>query len=202
MKAVVASAWDDDDAAESESESSPAEAVGEWLLQARAARGLSARTLAERAGCSASLISQIEHGLVSPSVATLDRICRALGATLADCVAALGERPDFIVRRATRRPLAAVWSQSQLESLGPAAGGAFLSHLITVDPGGRSGSAPSVQATDEFAFVLQGRLVLTLRGEEHELQASDAVTLPARERRLWENRTEAPAKVLVVAGCR
>jgi transcriptional regulator with XRE-family HTH domain len=199
MKALMG-AWDERTA---DSEPSSAEAVGEWLVQARTARGLSSRRLAERAGCSVSLISQIEHGVVSPSLATLERICRAVGATLADCIAALGDpRGLGIVRRVERRKVAAVWAQARLEALGPAVGVPFTSHLITVEPGGRSASGPAAHPTDEFAFVLLGSLVLTLRGEEHEIQASDAVTLPAREVRLWENRAAAPAKVLVVAGCR
>jgi transcriptional regulator with XRE-family HTH domain len=53
--------------------------VGQLLRQARSAAGLSQRTLAARAGTAQSLVSHIERGVVSPTVATLDRLLAAAG---------------------------------------------------------------------------------------------------------------------------
>jgi transcriptional regulator with XRE-family HTH domain len=56
--------------------------IGEVLRQLRERQGLSLRTLAGRAGFSASFLSQLENGQVSPSIASLDRIAAELGVTL------------------------------------------------------------------------------------------------------------------------
>jgi quercetin dioxygenase-like cupin family protein len=40
---------------------------------------------------------------------------------------------------------------------------------------------------------------LTLADEENTLTAGDAVTLPARAPRLWENRTKEIAEILMVS---
>jgi len=53
-------------------------AVGEKLRTARNEQGLSLRELASRAGVSASLLSQIECGKVTPSAASLFQIATAL----------------------------------------------------------------------------------------------------------------------------
>jgi uncharacterized cupin superfamily protein len=42
-------------------------------------------------------------------------------------------------------------------------------------------------------------VTLTLADEENALKAGDAVTLPARAPRLWENRTKEVAEILMVS---
>src|SRR5512141_1333199 len=56
--------------------------MGERLREARRGRNLSLRTLAERLGVSASLISQIETGRANPSVSTLYAIAAELDVSL------------------------------------------------------------------------------------------------------------------------
>ena len=53
--------------------------MGDRLREARQARGLSLRGLAERLGVSPSLISQVETGRAKPSVSTLYAIVTELG---------------------------------------------------------------------------------------------------------------------------
>src|SRR5690606_26494682 len=56
--------------------------LGKRLRQEREARGLSLRELARRIGVSPSLVSQIERGLVTPSVSTLWSIASELDLTI------------------------------------------------------------------------------------------------------------------------
>lgn len=60
--------------------------VGENIRHFRSTRKLTVRKLAEAAGASASLVSQLENGKSGASVATLIRIAKALGVTLGDLV--------------------------------------------------------------------------------------------------------------------
>ena len=53
------------------------------VAAARAIVGISQKQLAERSGIDQSDISKIERGIANPSVATLDRIAKALGGRLA-----------------------------------------------------------------------------------------------------------------------
>ena len=57
--------------------------VGERVRSLRTALNLSVRTLASKASFSPSFISQVENGLVSPSIASLERIASVLEVTLA-----------------------------------------------------------------------------------------------------------------------
>ncbi len=66
--------------------------VGGRLREVRAARGLSQRELARRAGISNATVSQIESNTISPSVGALKRILDAVPMALADFFAM--ERPE------------------------------------------------------------------------------------------------------------
>ena len=58
------------------------QASSQAVSAARAAAGISQKQLAARSGIDQSDISKIERGIANPSVATLDRIAKALGGQL------------------------------------------------------------------------------------------------------------------------
>ena len=57
-------------------------AIGRELRALRRARGLTARELAAETGLSAGMLSKIEHGQISPSLATLSTLAHVLGVPL------------------------------------------------------------------------------------------------------------------------
>ena len=56
--------------------------LGPRLRQLRNTRGISVRELARRAGCSASLISQVERGVTTPSASVVYALANELGISL------------------------------------------------------------------------------------------------------------------------
>lgn len=60
----------------------PFVALGESVMAARAEKGITQKELGELAGIDQSDISKIERGIANPSMSTLDRIAKALGAEL------------------------------------------------------------------------------------------------------------------------
>jgi len=183
------------------------DAVGSWVRRSRTELAMPLRSLAARSGFSPSFISQVEHGMLSPSLVSMEKICNALGATLLECLTEIRrDKGDRIVRRPDRRRVSGGWSRAQIEALAPragfrlrpAAGSRLRPVVVSLDPEGRSAREPCVQTNEEFVFVLAGRVNLTLGAQEHELRPGDAVMIPAHEPRIWENRTPLEAKILVV----
>ena len=173
--------------------------VGDLLREARARQGLSVRALAARAGCSPSFISQVENGQTSPSIASLERLVQALGLTLGDFFRA-ARPPATVVRSHERASLTTVWSQVQIEALGPGgAGHALEPMMITLAPGGQSGSQPFTRGGDIFALVFEGDVLLTLGEAVHRFARGDAATFPAETPHRWENMGDAVARVVVVS---
>jgi len=176
-------------------------AVGGHVRRLREEKGLSVRGLAEQTGFSPSFISQVERGQASPSIGSMERIAGVLGQSLGGFFAGLGEgEGDLIVRVAERMIMPSSWSKGKIETLSPMRHGRRLEPmLISLEPGGRSGKHPIVHPTEEFAYVLEGTVDLTLGAESHSLSPGDSVTILSREPRLWVNSSPAVARVLVVA---
>lgn len=177
-----------------------AQQVGDRLRELRTASGLSMRTLATRAGFSASFISQIELGQASPSIESLNRLAGALGVSLSDFFGRPVDSDVAVVRTAQRQLLTSQWSRAQVEALSPLGASQTLqAMLVTFEPGGRSGGAPAAHATDKFALVFDGELQLAMGEAVHHLQRGDAVTIRAGMTHSWCNASALPAQVVVVS---
>jgi quercetin dioxygenase-like cupin family protein len=161
---------------------------------------MSMRTLASKAGFSPSLISQIEHGQVSPSIASLERIAAALGVSLGRFFTEPDPGSAAVVRAVSRPELTSSWSQAKIEALGPMGrAGKLEPVMITMAPGGRSGKRPYAHPGEEFAVVFEGAVTLTLGREVYTLEKGDAINFASETPHLWENTGSSPAQVLIVA---
>jgi transcriptional regulator with XRE-family HTH domain len=177
--------------------------IGETLQRLRVARNISLRTLAATAEFSPSFLSQVENGQTSPSIASLDRLARTLGLTLADFFEEVASADAPVVMRAAdRKALRSGWSKAKFSSLVPHGALQRLeSILITLQPGGRSGRRLESLPYEQLALVLEGSPLLVLPSGETILSEGDAVALPAGTAHQWKNETAAAAIfVLVAAG--
>jgi transcriptional regulator with XRE-family HTH domain len=174
--------------------------IGTALRRLRKDAGLSVRTLAKNMGFSASFISQLENGLVSPSIASLERIALTLGVTLVDLLATPSSTHVALVRAEARPNFTSAWSKARVDALTPLNSARTLEALmVTLDSEGSSGKRPAVADVDQFAMVLKGRLVLTHAHEEIRLVRGDTVLIRASTARRWQNSTRQPAQVLIVS---
>jgi transcriptional regulator with XRE-family HTH domain len=175
------------------------EVIGQHVRRLRRGAGLTTRALGGRTGFSASFISQLENGLVSPSIGSMQKIAASLGVTLGEFFTAAGEGAHgTIVRGRERSRFASDWSSAVLESAGM--GQRFEATVIHLSPGGRSGQHPYGHDTaEDYAFVLKGPVRLSLGPDLHVLRAGDAVCFQPGELRLWENPGSHAASLLFVS---
>jgi transcriptional regulator with XRE-family HTH domain len=174
--------------------------IGEVLKRLREQHGLSLRTLATRAGFSASFLSQLEHGQVSPSIASLDRIAAELGVTLADLFEASQAPVAAVVRAAERPGFTSSWSRARVESLTPSGERRPLEAVaVALAPRGTSGKHAAGHPTDQFAYVLKGPLTLFLGDDRLSLQTGDAAIIPRKSPHKWQNDGTGSTQVLLVS---
>lgn len=172
--------------------------VGELVREFRTRRGMSLRTLASRAGFSPGFVSQIERGQASPSIASLERMAQALSVTLGEFFRS--SSTANVMRSGERAELTSAWSQAQIEALGPTGPGhVFEPMMITLAPGGQSGSRPYSHGGEEFTIVFEGDVRLTLGEETYQLTRGDSATFPAEIPHRWENVGDEPARIVVVS---
>jgi transcriptional regulator with XRE-family HTH domain len=172
--------------------------LGRRVRELRLKAGLSLRALAQATDFSPSFVSQLEHGTVSPSLGSLERLVEVLGVALRDLFVREDRPLSPIMPRASRPRVTSAWSKARIEVLA-GAGERLAALIIVLKPDGRSGKRPRAQVKEEFAFVLAGEVILTLGDKEHELKKGDSATLPAGTPRLWVNATTREARVLLVS---
>ena len=174
--------------------------IGTRLRAAREARKLTVRGLAQRTGFSPSFLSQVELGQCSPSLASLQKICVSLEIEMPELLRDPARAPtDRVVRKAQREAIRSEWSKASAESLWPHGhDDRFSAMLLTLDPGGRTGSLPGRGGAQGFVYCIRGKVVLTLGEERHELATGDTALLDYSDAS-WENQGRSRCEVLVVS---
>src|ERR1051325_10750391 len=84
-------------------ERDPVHQAGRRVRALREARGLSLRDLADRSGVSAPMLSQVERGDTSPTLAVAKKIAAGLDLTLSQLLRLDEDRHAVIVRAGTGR---------------------------------------------------------------------------------------------------
>ena len=173
--------------------------VGERIRQLRLGLGMSVRTLATQTGFSPSLISQVEHSQVMPSIGSLERIALALSVSLGVFFPVLEPSTVRVVRAEAREKLTSTWSPVAIEALAPLDGaGLWEPVMLSIAPGGCSGQYPAVPGGEKFAFICVGEATLTLGDAVYGLQQGDAITFLPATTYQWDNRGTVLAQVVCV----
>jgi quercetin dioxygenase-like cupin family protein/DNA-binding phage protein len=166
------------------------------LRHLRRARGMTLRDVAGRAGVTESFLSQVERGVASPSVASLQRIARGLGLSIAQLFAS-PTTAGRVVRRHERRHVTYAGLGAVDEFLTPPTATRLQMILSTIEPGGGTGDEPYTHESDEeVVLVLEGELDLWVADEHYHLQEGDTVTYSSRLPHRNRNGGSEPARVL------
>ena len=189
-----------------------ADNLGIRLRDYREMVSLSVRELARRIKVSPSLISQIEHGRVTPSVETLYRIANELHLSVGDFFndkdharrgRSTKERaePNGIVQRRQTRKKVQLAGGVTWERLtpSPTSNVEFL-HVI-YEVGSESCPKDSLlrHGGKEYACVLSGHLGVRIGFEEYELSPGDSITFDAQmPHRLWTIGNEPVTAIWVI----
>lgn len=139
--------------------------LGKEVRYRRKAAGLSVQELADQAGLSRRMLTQIELGQANPSLVTVDKVARALGSDFADITrdtrpaplsvnepgdsmgvwsSSLGSRAALQVAT-QHRPAAELWEW-------------------TLQPGDRYDAQPDPPGSEELFLVIDGTLTLEVAG--------------------------------------
>ncbi len=150
------------------------------LKSARQAQGLSLDAVAKLSGVSRSMVSQIERGESSPTIATLWNLTRALQVDFAGLL----DEPDksgIDVVRAVDVP--------QIENHGtkcvirilsaPEMAGKSEIYELVFEPGGTLGSQPHTRGATEQVTAIEGRLRVVSGETDTVLDVGDTARYPA-----------------------
>jgi transcriptional regulator with XRE-family HTH domain len=149
--------------------------IGRRLRAERDAQRLTLTQLADASGLTKGYLSKVERGRAMPSVASLLRLCDALGLSPGELFEHSHDRD--LVRGGEYPPIGFGGEHMEEALLTPPRERRLQVIHSLIHPGGGSGDESYELPSDvEFLFVVRGRLTLVIDGNEHQLADGDAVT--------------------------
>jgi transcriptional regulator with XRE-family HTH domain len=187
-------------AADSRASEQPAP-IGPRIRALRDAMSLSLRDLSERSGVSAQMLSQVERGETSPTLAVAAKIATGLELTLSQLLR-LDEGQHVAVSRAAARRRSTRGGHAFEELTPPLPGQRADVSVHTLEPGASTGGQADPPMHEpgsrETAVVLAGTLALVVDGTRYDLQEGDSVTFDADLPHHFENDGEEPNRFIAV----
>lgn len=171
--------------------------IGKKIRDLRHRMDLTQQELADRTELTKGYISQLEHGLVAPSVITLLDLIECLGSTPEDFFHE--EEPEMVVfseeaffEKIDEAGNSIQWivptaQKNRMEPL-----------LVALEPHQRLWEDTPREA-EEFGYVLSGRIRLHLGDKQYVVKAGESFYYEVKKNRYIENTTANPAKFLWVS---
>jgi transcriptional regulator with XRE-family HTH domain len=148
--------------------------LGRRLRHARLAAGLTLLQLARKAQCSESLISKVENGNATPSLAMLHRLAAALDTNISTLAAPVEPIMGPVIRQGERLVMRGGGIALERVVL-PSRSGLLQANIHILEPG--AGSDGQIEHTgEEVGLVLEGSVELTLGDSRYLLHRGDAFT--------------------------
>lgn len=173
--------------------------LGRHLRHWRLVKGLTLKAMARKMGCSESLLSKIENDRATPSLSTLHKMAAALDTNIGDI---LGSGESEVVTRANDRNV--LWvdgngergDQVRVEQLVPSKKGRLLQADMYVIPPGCGSDGDMRHAGEEFGFVLEGSLHLTVENVSYLLEPGDSFVFRSERVHRFVNNGKTDTRVL------
>lgn len=179
--------------------------IGEKIKALREEKGMSLAELAEKSGFSSALLSQIENHMISPPLGTLIKLGGALGVPIGEFFEDQAEAPFVIVRGEERKHVSRVASKEGVkfgysyESLAQDKKNRFMEpFLVTLEPATKKDRNAYSHDGEEFIFVLDGEMEVTLEDHTDVLKPGDSIYFDSKLRHRVECVGDKETRILAV----
>ena len=167
--------------------------IGKKLKELRLQNDLTLNDLASRCELTKGFLSQVEHNLTMPSIATLDDILEALGTNLSEFFREEEEKQivfqtqDFFVDEQEDYQIEWVIPNAQKNQMEPI--------VLTLHPHKQSQEMLAHHG-EEFGLVLKGSVTLVRANRKYKLKAQETFYLDGSKGHYLYNHTNSDVKVL------
>lgn len=176
--------------------------IGARVKHARLLAGIRMRELAQKVGCTESMVSKIEAGRVLPSLQMLQRLLAALDRDMASFFGSDLDSPGLILRAGQR---SLVWTDPLRKGRGVAyerlipfgAGNLLEGNVHVVEPSGHK-EDPITHQGETMGYVIEGQVELTIDTTTYSLAAGDSFFFKNHLTNSYRNIGAGTARVLWV----
>ena len=176
----------------------PSRTLGADIRALRKTRGHTLASLACALGKSVGWLSQVERDISEPSISDLRALASVLDVSVSSLfrVASAAGEEGYVVRRDARRPIGSRSDGLVEELLSPDLTDDFEMVHSTFEPGASLGVAVT-RPTQEVAYVVSGKLDITINGRKFHVAAGDSFRI-RNEPYSWSNPYDAPCVAIWV----
>lgn len=171
--------------------------ISENISKYRKEKNLTIKSLAELAGVTPSLLSQIEKGTANPSLNTLKQISQALEIQLFNFFIQDVPSESLVVRHDNRKKM--IFPESDnftYELLTPSLNTTIEFMLMKIPPNSSSSEEMYGHKGEEVAYVIKGCVNLKLSNDILSLKTGDSVMIPPHSIHKWINTTSEECEVI------
>jgi transcriptional regulator with XRE-family HTH domain len=174
--------------------------IGPKINQLRTEKNMTLKDLAEKCSLSVAFISQIERGLATPAIISLNAIAEALDVDLSYFFNMPKKELSIITRSYEHKPFMVKNSNYIYSELSEHFEGRNMDVLlITILPGSEERyPAANIHNGEEFVYVLEGIVTLVYDDKKYELYPGDSAHYSPGLPHTWQNSTNKSAKILSV----
>lgn len=151
---------------------------GERVREIRKQKQYTLQDMAEKTGLSIGLLSQIERGIVDPTVGTFWKICSALNIPIHHFFQGI-EEEHVVVRKDQRRLMELSDSRVRYHILNPNRVGKIEYLLVEIQPGEMAETDLVRHQGEECGYIIQGELKVILDQQEITLYEGDSICFPS-----------------------
>ncbi|WP_144511953.1 helix-turn-helix domain-containing protein [Bacillus sp. FJAT-22090] len=155
----------------------PKEEIGKRIRYLRRFQSLTSEELAKLTGVSQSMISQIERGLVSPSLETLWKLSHSLKVPVFSFFETEETNPVIISRAGEAKTIRRIRPNVSYEVLSPPSGKQMSLFKMIVEPGEDLDTPFLFHGGEECGMMLSGCLRVEVEGGSHTICKGDSIYL-------------------------
>ena len=174
---------------------------GTKLREIREKKGYTLKQVAQSAGVSESLVSQIERNKVSPAIDTLLTLASVLDVNLEYLFEEYNrQKPITIIHEGERRELYEddVRMEELIKTRQQNSEHSMESYMLTIPVGSSTHRGNYGHIGHEFGVILEGKGIMHYESKQYELREGDSVSFAAGSPHMLENSGDIPLKALWV----
>ncbi len=173
--------------------------VGKKLKTIRLKSDMTIQKLAEQSRVSSNMISRVERGLTIPSVEILMKLANVFDKSINYFVEEVSTTHEIVYSLPGQRDTTVYDDVDNMHTESFTSGlrdPQFMSFLCTVPKGGTSGQKHMHHPGDELIVLIEGKLKVTIAGEEYSLSAGDSLSFKSHLPHRWDNVRDDDARII------
>ncbi len=172
--------------------------IGLKLRMLRTAKGLTLTRLSAQTGLSSALLSKLETDHMTPTLHTLEKICRVYGIGLGHFFCEPQQHAVAITRKAhTTSREHATARTTPLHA--PTTEDKLVAKIIELPPGVAASMGECGGLIELTAYVIEGTLHVSATGSAETMEQGDSIFVRTNPPFVWSAAHDSPCRVLVVS---